>query len=130
MLPLRRKEGVDNKSVRPEHPLYEGSACHYQASVTVGMIFHRTKVSLSVWFLAIFLIAVDKRGISVQSLSRKLGLSYPTTWLMHHKIQQTIGERNGQYQLGGLWSRMTPTSAGKVRVPENATKIRWWLVSA
>ena len=83
-------------------PLYECAACHYQASVTVGTIFHRTKVSLSVWFLAIFLLAVDKRGISALTLSRKLGLSYPTAWLMHHKIQQAMAERNGHYQLGGI----------------------------
>jgi len=83
-------------------PLYECTACHYQASVTVGTIFHRTKVALSLWFLAIFLMADDKRGISALTLSRKLGLSYPTAWLMHHKIQQAMAERNGHYQLGGL----------------------------
>ncbi len=83
-------------------PLGECTAYHYQASVAVGTIFHRTKVALSPWFLAIFLMADDKRGISALTLSRKLGLSYPTAWLMHHKIQQAMAERNGHYQLGGL----------------------------
>lgn len=83
-------------------PLYECATCHYQASVTVGTIFHRTKVPLSVWFLAIFLMAVDKGGISALSLSRQLGVSYPTAWLMHHKIQHAMAARNGQYQIGGL----------------------------
>ncbi len=58
--------------------------------------------ALALWFLAIFLIAVDKGGISALALSRELGLSYPTAWLMHHKIQQAMAERNGQYQIGGL----------------------------
>ena len=83
-------------------PLYECATCHYQASVTVGTIFHRTKVPLSLWFLAIFRTAVDKGGISALALSRELGVSYPTAWLMHHKIQQAMAERNGQYQIGGL----------------------------
>jgi predicted RNA-binding Zn-ribbon protein involved in translation (DUF1610 family) len=51
--------------------LYECASCHYQASMTVGTLFHRTKVPLSLWFLAIFLIAVDKGGISALALSRE-----------------------------------------------------------
>ena len=83
-------------------PLYECTACHYQASLTAGTIFHRTKLALPLWFLAIFLIAVDKRGMSALGLSRELGVAYPTAWLLHHKIQQAMAERNGRYQLGGL----------------------------
>ena len=79
-------------------PLYECTACHHQASVTAGTIFHRTKVALRVWFLAIFLVAVDKGGKSALALSRELGLSYPTAWLLHHKIQQAMADRNAQYQ--------------------------------
>ncbi len=90
---------------RVSHPPlldYECATCHSQASLTVGTIFHRTKVPLSLWFLAIFRVAVDKGGISALALSRELGLSYPTAWLLHHKIQQAMAERNGQYQIGGL----------------------------
>ncbi len=83
-------------------PVYECVACRHQASVTAGTIFHRTKVALRLWFLAIFLIAVDKGGKSALALSRELGLPYVTAWLMHHKIQQAMTERNGRYQLGGL----------------------------
>ncbi|PSR23684.1 MAG: hypothetical protein C7B45_02460 [Sulfobacillus acidophilus] len=43
-------------------PLYECPACRQQVSVTAGTIFHRTSVPLRVWFLAIFLMAVDKGG--------------------------------------------------------------------
>ena len=83
-------------------PVYECAACGHQASVTAGTIFHRTKVALRVWFMAIFHIAVDKRGKSALALSRELGLPYVTAWLMHHKIQQAMTERNSRYQLGGL----------------------------
>ena len=54
------------------------------------------------WFLAIFLIAVDKGGKSALALSRELGLRYATAWLLHHKIQWAMTDRNAQYQLGGL----------------------------
>ncbi len=83
-------------------PLYECTACHHQVSVTAGTIFHRTKVALRIWFLAIFLVAVDKGGKSALALSRELGLHYATAWLLHHKIQHAMKERNARYQLGGL----------------------------
>ena len=69
--------------------LYECSACGHQDSITAGTIFYRTKVSLRVWFLAVYLIAVDKGGKSA-------------LWLLHHKIQWAMTDRNAQYQLGGL----------------------------
>ena len=82
--------------------LYQCTRCHHQVSVTAGTLFHRTKVALPVWFLAIYRVAVDKGGVSALALSRELGVSYPTAWLMHHKIQQAMAERNARYQLGGL----------------------------
>ena len=83
-------------------PLYECTGCGHQASLTAGTLFHRTKVALRVWFLAIFLVAVDKGGKSAWALSRELGLRYDTAWLLHHKIQQAMKDRNAHYQLGGL----------------------------
>ena len=82
--------------------LYECSACGHQSSATAGTIFHRTKVPLRVWFLAIFLMAVDKGGKSALALSRELGLRYATAWLLHHKIQWAMSDRNAKYQLAGL----------------------------
>jgi hypothetical protein len=71
-------------------------------SVTAGTIFHRTKVPLRVWFLAIFLMAVDKGGKSALAVSRKLGLRYATAQLLHHKIQAAMADRNARYQLEGI----------------------------
>jgi hypothetical protein len=82
--------------------LYECSACGHQDSITAGTIFHRTKLPLRAWFLAIFLMAVDKGGKSALALSRELGLRYDAAWLMHHKIQWAMTDRNARYQLAGL----------------------------
>ena len=60
------------------------------------------RVALPIWFLAIYRVAVDKGGISALALTRELGISYPTAWLMHHKIPHAMADRNGRYQLGGL----------------------------
>ena len=52
--------------------------------------------------MAIFMVAVDKGGKSALTLSRELGLTYVTAWLLHHKIQQAMADRNRLYKLGGL----------------------------
>ncbi len=83
-------------------PVYECAGCGHQASVTAGTIFQRTKVALRMWFWAIYWVAVDKGGKSALAMSRELGLPYVTVWLLHHKIQQAMAERNSRYQLGGL----------------------------
>ncbi len=40
--------------------------------------------------------------MSALGLSRELGLRYATAWLLHHKIQWAMADRNAKYQLAGL----------------------------
>lgn len=70
--------------------LWECLGCGYQSSSIVGTIFEHTKLGLSVWFLAIYLITQSKNGISALELKRQLGVSYKTAWLVKHKILQTM----------------------------------------
>jgi hypothetical protein len=48
--------------------LYECQACSYQASLTGGTIFHKTRTPLRKWFWMIFLIGRQKSGVSMLSL--------------------------------------------------------------
>lgn len=82
--------------------LYQCTRCKHQTSVTAGTIMHKSHSPLLTWFWAIFLVAHDKRGVSAVYLSRELEISYPTAWLMLHKIRKAMGERDSQYLLAGL----------------------------
>jgi transposase-like protein len=82
--------------------LYQCKKCGYQASVTAGTVTHKTHIPLAKWFLAIYLAGQDKRGVSAVRLEQELGISYPSAWLMLHKIRKAMGDREGEYQLGGL----------------------------
>jgi hypothetical protein len=63
----------------------------YQASVTAGTIFHKTRVPLRTWFLAIFFLGRHKKGIPVLQLQRDTGLgSYQTAWTMLRKIRSAL----------------------------------------
>lgn len=82
--------------------LHECSACAYQCSVTAGTIFHKTRTPLPSWFWAIYRMSHDKKGISALQLSKEIGVSYSTAWLMQHKIRKAMADRDRSYTLGGL----------------------------
>jgi transposase-like protein len=81
--------------------LFQCSACGHQASVKAGTIFHRAKVPLTKWFLAIYLLAQSKNDISAMELMRQLGVKYDTAWLMKHKIMAAMLEANVAQKLDG-----------------------------
>ena len=83
--------------------LYKCQSCQYQASVTAGTIFHRTKVSLRKWFWLIYRMATSKTGVSIAEMRRELAIrDYKTIWVMAHKVRQAMGQRDAQYRLAGL----------------------------
>lgn len=77
-------------------------ACRYQASLTAGTVFHRTRKPLRLWFVAIFFLGRHKTGISALQLQKDLGLgSYKTAWTWLHKLRSTLREQP-QFRLTGL----------------------------
>ncbi len=52
-------------------------------------------------FLALYFMTQSKTNISVLSLKRHMGVSYPTAWLVKHKLMQTMAEREDRRQLTG-----------------------------
>ena len=82
--------------------LFECTQCGYQATVTAGTIMYKTLTSLLVWFWAIYLVSNDKRGTSANQISKQFGISYPTAWLMLHKIRKAMGDRDARYMLAGI----------------------------
>lgn len=82
--------------------LYQCKACNHQASVTAGTVMDKTKTPLVKWFLAIYLMAEDKRGISALALKSKLGIAYNTAWTMSHKIRNAMKKGDENYKIGGI----------------------------
>lgn len=75
--------------------IFECSGCGHQHSVTAGTVFHKTRTDLTKWFLAAYMMASDKRGVSAMYVSRELDLRYETAWLMCHKLRAALFERDG-----------------------------------
>lgn len=81
--------------------LLQCSACRYQASVKAGTIFEASKLPLTKWFLAIYLMTQSKNDIAALELMRQVGVKYDTAWLMKQKLMAVMLERNGQHKLSG-----------------------------
>jgi transposase-like protein len=91
---------VMGESHRPG--LYMCNACRKQFTVTVGTLFERSKIPLSKWLLATFLLSASKKGISTHQLHRMLGVSYKSTWFMMHRIREAMAPAKGKAEpLGG-----------------------------
>ncbi|MFB3057275.1 MAG: IS1595 family transposase, partial [Ignavibacteriaceae bacterium] len=66
--------------------------CNTSFSVTVGTIFHDTKLDLQKWFLAVSLILNAKKGISSRQLSRHLEVNKDTAWRMQMQIRKAMAQ--------------------------------------
>ena len=65
-------------------------------------MFEHTKLPLTTWYLAIYLLTQSKNGISAMDLLRQLGVSYNTAWMLKHKLMQAMRARADSQPLGGL----------------------------
>lgn len=81
---------------------FECSGCHRQTSVTSGTALAYTKLPLPKVFIAMYLIAANKQGISATSLALHIGCSEPTAWHLLHKLRHAMRERDEAYRLTGL----------------------------
>lgn len=76
--------------------------CRHQTSVTAGTIMHRTHVPLTKWFLAMYFVSQDKRGISAVQLKSTIGVTYKTAWYLLARIREAMGQRDDNYSLNGI----------------------------
>jgi hypothetical protein len=82
-------------------PKVQCRACRHQVPLTAGTIFHATKLPLTTWFLAMWLIATAKNGISSVELGRRLGIKQTHAWGLKQKLMHVMAERDGKKRLDG-----------------------------
>lgn len=93
---IEGKGGEKGKKARPG--LYMCQDCRSQFTVTVGTVFERSKIPLSKWLLAAYLLCSSKKGISAHQLHRTLGVTYKTAWFLAHRIRHAMADTGS----GGL----------------------------
>ncbi len=63
---------------------------------------HATKLPLTKWFWAIYWVATDKGGISALRISKLVGVSWKSAYLLLKKLRTAMGDRDTIYRLSEI----------------------------
>jgi transposase-like protein len=91
---------LEGKAHRPGVFQCNETACREQFTVTVGTVFESSKIPLSKWLAALFLMTASKKGISAHQVHRMLGISYKSSWFLMHRLREAM-RTGGLEPLGG-----------------------------
>ena len=67
--------------------------CYKKFNCFTKTIFENSKISLRLWFTAIYLLTTNTYGISSYQLARKLKIRQATAWFMLHRIREFLKEK-------------------------------------
>jgi transposase-like protein len=81
--------------------LIQCNSCREQFTVTVNTVCERSKLPLTKWCLAIYLLNSGKKGMSALQMHRMMGGSYKTAWFLFHRIREAMREGTMPGGLGG-----------------------------
>jgi transposase-like protein len=101
---------LEGKAHRPGVYQCNETECRQQFTVTVNTVFERSKIPLTKWLAALFLMTASKKGISAHQVHRMLGISYKSTWFLMHRLREAM-------RVGGLTPPMGE-DGGVVEVDE------------
>ena len=87
------------KSTRPG--VYKCGSCRRPFTVTVNSVFEGTRIPLSSWLYAIYLMCSSKKGVSAKQLERELGITYKSAWFMCHRVRLAMTQPPLIGKLGG-----------------------------
>jgi transposase-like protein len=70
------------------------NSCNTSFKVTVGTIFHNTKVVLHKWFVAVSIVLNAKKGISARQLACDIQVNKNTAWYMLMRIRESMKDNS------------------------------------
>jgi transposase-like protein len=101
---------LEGKAHRPGVYQCNETECRQQFTVTVNTVFERSKIPLTKWLAALFLMTASKKGVSAHQVHRMLGISYKSTWFLMHRLREAM-------RIGGLLPPMGE-DGGAVEIDE------------
>jgi transposase-like protein len=90
---------LEGKKHRPG--VYQCNGRSEQFTVTVKTVFERSKIPLSKWLAALFLLTASKKGVSTHQVHRSLGISYKSAWFMMHRLREALRQGSFAAPMGG-----------------------------
>jgi transposase-like protein len=81
---------------------WQCSHCRTQTTLRSGTLFHASRLPLTQWFQAIYLVTQNKNNLSSLSLKRHLGVAYSSAWRVKHKLLEAMRQRETRRLLRGV----------------------------
>lgn len=89
------------KAWKKNRGLYRCAQCRHDTSATAGTVFGDSRVPISLWFQAVWLVVSQKNGMSALGLSRAIGIKRQKTgWYLLKRIRGAM-IRIGRERLSG-----------------------------
>lgn len=83
--------GFEGALQLPARLLWRCKKCGRDTSVTAGTVLHRTRIPLTQWFWAAYLVSTHTPGLSALQLQRQLETGcYETAWAMLQKLRRAM----------------------------------------
>jgi transposase-like protein len=105
------------------------NTCYKRFRVTVGTIMEASKIPVSKWLTAIYLVTAHKKGISSYQLGRDLGIAQKNSWFMLHRIREMLRIKSNtkvdnvveidEVYIGGKVPNMSKSKRKKLREEQN-----------
>ncbi|MCY4109965.1 MAG: IS1595 family transposase [Chloroflexi bacterium] len=73
-------------------PVYRCNPCKRDFTVKTGTIMHDSKLKLSTWAIALYLMSTNLKGVSSMKLHRDLGITQKAAWHLAHRIRETYND--------------------------------------
>jgi transposase-like protein len=100
---------------------YKCADCKKFFNVLSGTLFENTKISLIIWFKAIYIATSHKKGISSCQLAKDLGVTQKTAWFVLSRIRHLASERV-PFMLSGVCEVDETYVGGKIKNKHNSFK--------
>lgn len=84
---------------------WQCKACQKDFSLTSGTLFASRKMPLRAYLMAIAIFINEVKGKSMLAMSRDLGTSYKTSFVLAHKLREAMASEVRQTTVGGTGKR-------------------------
>jgi transposase-like protein len=121
------ERGATKINTRPG--VYKCRETRKNFSVRYGTIFEESRLPLTKWFFAIFLLQSLKKGISSVQIAKTIGVTQKTAWFMLHRVRYAVEHQDFMRPLDGIveidehYSGGSKTGGKRGRGAENKTPI-------
>jgi hypothetical protein len=93
-----RTKKVKGETITVTYPARQGlwkckaKECRAQFTVRMGTLFEESRLPMTKWLQAIYLLTASKKGISTQQLKRTLECDQKSAWFLGHRIRAAMAE--------------------------------------